>query len=599
MKIKNLGVLLLGGLGAFFLAPHPASAAPLCSVAYENVRTAPDLNAEGTTERGADIVNSGVGCFTTGEILTVSYKAVKSVPASFALADRGVYWDLADPTDSLTVGGISVQTATSATGTVTVIEFDIENGTNSPSASITLENLRFDVTGTTGKGYQMVPDGQSLWAYVGTSNPTSVTNPFDIGNVKKTVDGRAVQVGWGFEDGVCPFPGGCGYPNKGATTGSLIQQAIWAFRTNPAWYTDFPFRRTNEKSPNPADPHLIGPTDLIVDVENIMSGVTVTLPNALVVCSDGAPVATWTFASGSKTATGGNLVGIYQTTQSTRLNPVTLVVYTTDGSADPGCDATSTYPLISVKVGNPSGNSADGSMEAYLRVAMGPASAAQFKGDDVQPSAVPRYLNTVSATSAPTRIILGDTNPEYQPYFFLNPTQTVLLYPYVTNLSGWQTGIEVGNTGLDTPVFGNSGQAGALDFYFFPTGGTPFEYTTKAGNGRGLDANGNLQAGGDFADTLNDLLSLAGHAGNFEGYLIVVAHFNYGHGLGMVFNTAGANSAVPALVLGGRCSFNSNVSTDPPPIGTGSPVTFGLSEPPACSSARQGDLTKLPERLDQ
>ena len=187
------------------------------------------------------------------------------------------------------------------------------------------------------------------------------------------------------------------------------------------------------------------------------------------------------------------------------------------------------------------------------------------------------------------------------PYFFLNPTQTVLLFPYISTLDDWNTGIEVANTGNDGAVFGNTGQKGALDFYFFPTGGAPFVCSTVASAAiptvcaagtRGLDAKGFLDPGGDFAATLTVLLSDAGFVGNFDGYVIVVAHFNFGHGNGMLFDLGtGGMVNVPALILGGNCSYNKNAA---PPNSTGN----GPGHGPFCSSARQGDLTKLPERLD-
>jgi hypothetical protein len=541
------------------------------------------------------------------------------------IGKKGTYWDSSDSTEALSITDVEISSQVISTGYVTDITFTIDTGTNNAAAFIIVENLRFDVTATTCVGVtplpcQSVGDTHTLNAVVGRDNPTSTLNPFPVGNVKKTVDGRVVYVGWGFEDGVCPFPGYCGYPNKGATTGSLISQAWWAFLTNGAWVTDFPFRRSasddvTETSPNSHDPiQSLGPTDLVVDIENIMSGVTVTVPGKLVACSEEGPLATWTWVGGASTATGGNLVAIYRTTQSARVNPTGLYVATTNGPADPGCDSYSPYPLISVQIGNPSGLSADGSMEAYLRVVMGPSPAQAltcYTGttctDDVQPSAVPRYLKSVSAVGHPSREIFGDTNYAYQPYFYLNPTETVLLFPYATNVMGWQTGIEIGNTGLDTPVFGNTGQNGKLDFYFFPNGtsgsGTPFNFTLAKGDGvsgADLDSSSNLEAGSTFAGVLSTILSNHGHGGNFVGYIIVVAHFNYGHGAGMIFNTAGDITAIPSLILGGKCSYNPNQATEPPPIDTGSPVTFPfnqLTQPPACSSARQGDITKLPERL--
>jgi hypothetical protein len=601
MNRKRIAVLLLGCLAGLFLAVHPASAATPCVVTSTTSTAAPtpvDLNAEGLTERPTDIKISGVGCFNTGSTVFVEYGVVMSVPTSFGLGDRGVYWDFADSTDSLSLDSITITQPLSPSGFVTKIEFHVNFGTTNPAAYIILENLRFDVTGTTGTNFQSVADGNPLNVFVGIDNPSSTGSMVDVGNVKKTIKPLSAsvdQIGYGFENGVCPNPPSCGFPNKGATTGSLIQQAEWEFSTNPTWVTDFPFRRLNEASGNPTDPNKIGPTDLVVDVENIEAGVTVTLPSAMNICGAatteggiGAIVATWTLKSGGPSATGGNLVGIYQTTLSTNNLPKTLVVDTTNGAPDPGCDARTINPLISVVLGNPSLNNALGNMTTSLRVVMGPAPTAQFTGDDAQPSAVPRYLNYIGDASEPTREIIG-LHGNAVPYFFLNPTRTVLLYPYVSNLFGWNTGIEVGNTGNDGAIFGNSGQNGQLDIYFFPSGAAPFVYTAKAGNGRGLDSTGDLDAGGDFAITLDDLLADAGHPGNFDGYIIIVAHFNFGHGTAMIFTT-NSTTSVPALVLGGNCSFNANKAMGNINGGPG-----GNS----CSSAREGDLTRLPERLDQ
>ena len=545
-----------------------------------------------------------------------------SVPSTITLSDNTNiastgYWHITDSTDSLSVASVTVHTSVTGSGIITVIEFEIENGTTSPDASIVLENLRFDVTGSTGTNYQSVSAGNYLNANVGIQGIilggvpyTPTFSPLHIGYARKTVESAEVdEVGWGFEDGVCPFVGmfKCGYPNKGGTTGSLVDQAWWGMST-ATWATDFPFRRDKEVNAdnNSHDPYLIGPTDLVIHVQNIMQGVTVTLPSDLIACSGGSypytEKAAWHLV-GSQTAvdSNGDTVGIYKTVYPSETSPgspgsVRLEVATSNQYADPGCDSISKHPLIKVAIGNPSGKSPDGTMQAYLNVVMGPFTTTKAFNNDDGPGGVPRYLDDTEITDAPTRGIIGAatiTDPNRAPYFFLNPTQTVLLFPYVSNIDGWDVGMEVSNTGNDSTIFGNTGQSGVLDFYFFPTGGTPFEYTPTISDGRGLVAGPGgtaiLKAGGDFADTLNLLLAAAGHAGNFDGYIIVVAHFNFGHGTSLFFDTSGSNTAVPALILGGHCNYQRHQS---PKLNTGAP------DWPACSSARQGDITQLPEQLD-
>jgi len=620
MNWKRIAVSLAVVLAGLFLATIPASAQdpPLCNVAYSGAAltqsfTGPftgylDLNAEGITERSADIVINGVGCFTPGSILEISFNAVMSVPTAAAfVAGQGTYWDFNDPSDALNINGVNVVNPEASNGYVTKIQISINSGTINPGAEVLLKNLRFDVSGETVPSltvptpYAQVPDGGYLNAYVDTTNPAFVAAPFKVGYVLKTVASAGVtRVGWGFENGICPFTN-CPFPNKGGTgPGYLLSQATWNMVTNPAWTLDFPFRRVNEgyvNTPNVNDPNWIGETDLVVDVEDILPGVTITMPTNLYICSGTTILDQWTQSNQASQA--GSLITWYQTVKATGTGAV-LTVNTGYNASTTACPVQNT---IGVAVGSPSGYNADGNMQVDLRVVMGPGTVSQFYGDDVSATAIPRYLANIT-DSVPTREIIGSGGQPVQ-YFFLNPTQTVLLYPYVTNLDGWETGVEIGNTGLDVAttspanvpasIFGNTGQNGKLDFYFFPSNAPSFEYTPAAGVGRGLDANGNLDAGSDFADTLGDLLTNAGHAGSFDGYLIVVAHFNFGHGAGMVFDATGNIAAIPALVLGGHCSYDYGYGYNGDPnaqLPAVSPLRW-----PACSSARQGDLTKLPEQL--
>ena len=609
MNWKRVAVSLAAGLAGLFLATIPASAQ--CNVAYSHYALTPafqgpfttalDLNAEGVTERSTDIVINGVGCFTAGSSLEISFNAVMSWPtaANFS-AGQGTYWNFNDPSGAMNINSVTVVQPLSSAGYVTKIVIAINSGTVDPAAEVLLKNLRFDVTGSTGTKFAQVPNGATLNAYVDTTNPPTAALPFNVGNVLKTIYSSAVYPGWGFEDGICPFTH-CPYPNKGGSgsPGYLLWQAEWTMTTNPAWTLDFPFRYVGEgytTTLNVLDPNYIGQTDLVVDIEDIPSGVTVTLPQNLYICnSEGGVLDLWTAANSVGPQTGGGISTIYKT-ESTTIGSATLAVWTGYAASTTVCSN-----VIGVVVNDPSGNNADGNMQADLRVVMGPAAVSQFTGDDVQPTAIPRYLNNIAASN-PTREIIGDVLGNPIQYFYLNPTETVLLYPYVTNLDGWNTGIEVGNTGNDGAVFGNTGQNGALDFYFFPTAvssssGTPFACTTSTLSnalpactvGRGLDANGALDAGGDYAVTLSVLLGGAKYTGNFDGYIIVVAHFNFGHGVGMFFDTNGSFGSAPALVLGGHCSYNYN---------NAQPLITGAPSWPACSSARQGDITKLPERLD-
>jgi hypothetical protein len=139
-----------------------------------------------------------------------------------------------------------------------------------------------------------------------------------------------------------------------------------------------------------------------------------------------------------------------------------------------------------------------------------------------------------------------------------------LLYPFVTNLSSYNTGISVANTGSDSTTFNTKGQTGLLTFFFFPSNGPSFSYTTGPSSGiRGLNASGQLAPGAVAAAALDNLLTLAGQAaliGKFDGYVIALCQFNYGHGFAITFNPAGNGTATEALVLGNGSSPRGGLS---------------------------------------
>src|SRR6202050_322810 len=542
------------------------SASAQCSVTLDNGFAAPnELNQEGRTERPADLRITNAtpsGCFVDGNVINVVYNAVMTIPGvsvtpiTLPISDYVVMDNSASPTLAVNITARTVSLAGGAVGTD--IEIDLAIGTRDPTAYIILKNLRFDVTS--------LGDGAALNGVVASVGPPDFEFTLPVGTVRKSIAVAAPYapavdiIGIGYEDGVNPFGG------AGNRAGILVTQAKWEFSSSQSWMLVNPFR---EAIPVPLVSGDIptGPTDLVIDIENIPAGVTVTLPPTITTPYVGAnPEVQWVAASQTLSATGGSLIVIYHTNNPGIPQPTMLhlVVFTGPVAAA----ATATTPVtLGVSIADPSGTGT-----ATIRVVMGPSEAASFPGDDVNAAAVPRYLANISNSNPTSAIITDNANSGSPvPYFTINPTRTYILYPYVTDFVGLQAGLELRNTGNDSTLFGNIGQAGALDFYFFPSGGTSFEYTPTGGVGRGLDANGLLQPGGVFADTLDELLLKSGHGalqGQFDGYIIVAAHFNFGHGAALLFNGSGTAATAPALILGG-------------------------------DSARLGNTTKLPERLDQ
>lgn len=118
-------------------------------------------------------------------------------------------------------------------------------------------------------------------------------------------------------------------------------------------------------------------------------------------------------------------------------------------------------------------------------------------------------------------------------FFNVLPCQTVLMFPYVTNVSGYETGMAISNTSKDP--FGTPTSSGACSVYFYganqPAGAMAF---TDPANG-----NSTIAAGAMIANTATNLLNPTGTTTpivNFNGYAIAVCNFQFAHGFAFVQN---------------------------------------------------------------
>ncbi len=126
---------------------------------------------------------------------------------------------------------------------------------------------------------------------------------------------------------------------------------------------------------------------------------------------------------------------------------------------------------------------------------------------------IPRFVDTGSAVSM----------------FVITQCRTNLLFPFVTNQLGFDTGLAIANTTQDP--FGTSAQAGtcALNFY---GANAPSAVTTSS------------IAGGTVYATLASVV-----APNFQGYAIAVCNFQMGHGFAFVSDLGARNLAMGYLAL--------------------------------------------------
>ena len=163
-------------------------------------------------------------------------------------------------------------------------------------------------------------------------------------------------------------------------------------------------------------------------------------------------------------------------------------------------------------------------------------------GQAAQGNSIPDRLGRIEAALTELLGLLPPTPPEPTAY-----NRTRLLIPFVTNQAGFDTGVAIANTGLDST--GQVGSAGACSIHYFGTlpNGAPVTRASETTN-RAVAA----------GETIAFVLSSGGSAGilgnpNFQGYLEIDCAFPFGHGFSFVtdgpIGQARVASSSPALVL--------------------------------------------------
>src|SRR5581483_3898131 len=524
------------------------------------------VNQEGRTERVSDVLvydDNTIGttnCFALNNIVRLTYNVTLTNPSSISAASNANF----DVYDNAGLAGLTIL-ASSTVGLApggtpqTVITGTVQQaGTASASATgilaptgvgsaFRIKNLRVDATSIAATG--------TITATVSSNVATALPAPVitTVATAQKTINaGAGVTVP------------GVGSQSSGVT---LSIPATFTFSEENAVAPLFPnaFRTAVAAGTTVFGDIATTPTSVIFDSgTTVPSGVSVTWPATLTTsAANGTAGLIFTLRSGGSCVGPAACFAIYDTTANNTTAAGTMTV-TTAAAAVTG--ATGATPAVGVVVGSPSGFGT-----ASLHASFGPGEASGGGNDDVNAAAIPRYIATTSAVAGTTRNIFNAGN-----WFTINAVRTTLLYPFVSNVGGFNTGISVVNTCNDTGAFNNAAptcsQTGGLTFYFFPTGGTPFclntdttavpvaPACTSAGVGafagsRGLNASGQLAPGGSFATALNFLLAAAGKpngAGTFDGYIIVVTQFNNAHGFSAQFAATGAVfSANNALIIGG------------------------------------------------
>jgi len=583
-----LALLLIVGLTA-------GQAGAQCVMTYQSPYTGPvDLNNEGVIERPADITigtaSGGINCLQENNVIVVDYNA----PANFTGTGLSGSFSTVNYVQTQTDGGLgyTVSAATRSVGSPPVVEYEItitvNHTSNLSTTGITLRNLRFDVSTFSANSpliASMSCGGSG--AVPALCGPTA--SQLTVGYARPTMSGTVTALTQ------------VGFANTSQT--ALVPQASFTLSTNPLWGSSTgigggtppadglgdsgglnPFR-VAVTSPVVGQDITTNPTDLVFNVAGVPVGVTVTFPSTITVSGLRFSLYSGGTISGVGTSPG---TGIGTVIYNTTISSITAasINFTTVGCGTPldsqigVCIAPSPGPV--------------GTGTATISAFIGPGDTSEYTAAyDTSGVAVPRYWQTkldVIGSSSTCANVSDPVTTCNVPFFTIVAQRTVLLFPYVSTLDGYDFGMVVANTGSDDATFGinfgpfsgnnatnnSSPVAGELTFYFYPTNGAPFSWTPAIGNlggSRGLVITGGktvLAPGGIFAVEINNAIAAAGQAatygpggtvGYFDGYVIVKGAFDYGHGEGAWFapDTVGTSvTLVPANVLGNanRTGYN-------------------------------------------
>ena len=162
----------------------------------------------------------------------------------------------------------------------------------------------------------------------------------------------------------------------------------------------------------------------------------------------------------------------------------------------------------------------------------------------------PQSISGVATQIDPTPRFQGLIGPT--PMISLNACRTTLLFQFLTNQAGFDTGVSVSNTSRD--ILNTATQTGRCVATFFPT---PFNPTTQA-QFQPLNSP-TLAAGEQWTFTVS-----AARPG-FQGYMMVGCDFQYAHGYAFISDFGSKNLAqgYQALVIPDRARLADPMTTAP------------------------------------
>lgn len=310
-------------------------------------------------------------------------------------------------------------------------------------------------------------------------------------------------------------------PVAPATTVALGSAAGLAFTLQVTENFTGAFKTAAQES-TPSVAALVNGTRLTVNFANVPAGVGLWVPNApMASIAAGSPatlqLANTAIGTALAAPTGGATSGNAFLTGTTAANGLVAVPLTSGaGSA-------------TFEVAGDGSNALDAFNIPVFIVSTANGTTASTSGITASVSFAP-----VGATTVPNFVVGSSTNTVTGSTF--NTCTTSLLFPFVTNQLGFDTGLAISNTSTDP--FGTRGataQAGTCALNFYGSGApSPANVTTP-----------NVPTGTTYTQVLS------GVAAGFQGYVIAQCNFQYAHGFAFITNGVGTNGGLSQGYLAG------------------------------------------------
>jgi len=152
----------------------------------------------------------------------------------------------------------------------------------------------------------------------------------------------------------------------------------------------------------------------------------------------------------------------------------------------------------------------------------------------------PQSTVSISSSTAP----IPRFGPSGSPVslFSISPCSCNLLFPFVTNIAGFDTGVAIANTSVDP--FGTSPQTGTVTLNYYGTtsggGAAPAAFTTTSAIPGGSELIFTLSNGGNYGTPATP---------GFEGYIIAQANFQFCHGFAFISDVGAQKLAEGYLAI--------------------------------------------------